>query len=319
MLRAGEIYYDGSLSSLALTKDAYLRRLLNPVGVPARPKVQHGPTTPTHGGLDQTPEVPSPPPVVELQTVSVSFPLDSAPGRHIQVLHDVSVTVWRRESVALIGTSGAGKSTLGLVAAGVLRPTAGRVLHSGSDVRCAKAGRPSPVQMVFQNPFQALNPKRTLRSWLTQVLAHRRGASALSLHDYLDLAHFPSSRLDRLPGQLSGGECQRACIASALAAGARAIILDEPVTMLDSIARQVVRDSLLDLLKSTDLALMLITHDVTLAEELCSRVLVMHDGRIIEAGAAEQVFSRPRHPLTEQLLQCWSLKASPPSPAPLAQ
>ncbi|MEW8437671.1 MAG: dipeptide/oligopeptide/nickel ABC transporter ATP-binding protein [Candidatus Thiodiazotropha taylori] len=236
---------------------------------------------------------------MELHSVSVVYP---SHGIHTAALSGVSLTLAVGETVAIVGRSGAGKTTLALVAAGLLRPVAGEVRHFGRVLKNVSSGAPSPIQMVFQNPYAALNPRRTIRSWLRLILARRRLGKSEGVEQFLALAGLPESRLDALPGQLSGGECQRACIAASLAAKGRGLILDEPVTMLDSIARQTVVRTLQQLRESRNLSYLLITHDLALATELCDQAYVIDEGRIIEGGALTDVFTKPTKEMTRKLV-----------------
>lgn len=251
-------------------------------------------------------------PLLELQTVSLVYP-GHANGP--AALSEVSLIVPNGATVAIVGTSGAGKSTLALVAAGLLQPTAGEVRHFGRILHGVAVGPPSPVQMVFQNPYSALNPRRTIRSWLELILARRGLRATEHLGEYLALAGFPKARLDVLPGQLSGGECQRACIAASLAADGRVLILDEPVTMLDSIARQTIIRTLKNLRHTRSITYLLITHDLALAADLCQWVHVMEEGRVVESGPVWSVFAKPVADLTRRLLSA-SFERNDLSPNP---
>ncbi len=216
---------------------------------------------------------------------------------------------WRPgEILGIVGESGCGKSTLARTMMGLQEPAAGTISLDGEPI----AGRKDMqrlrrrVQMIFQDPYQTLNPRQKVRTIVTEPLrvqgvadADRDGRVRRALSDVgLD----PEEYLDRYPHQLSGGQRQRVSIAAALVLEPEGLICDEPVSMLDTSVRTQIIDVLTGLQKSRGLALVFITHDLSLAWSLCDRIAVMYLGRIVEQGEAADVIERPQHPYTQALV-----------------
>jgi len=252
--------------------------------------------------------------VFSARNISVQFDKGIFSSRSVQVLHNVSLEIQAASSVGLIGPSGAGKSTFALVCAGLLRPKSGSVFHENIEIFRVKktlfSSKPSPVQMVFQNSYTSLNPTRTMGSWLSLLLnlqKKRTNSTSMSIHDLLSLFDIKPELLDAFPGQLSGGECQRAALAAAIAAGAKLIILDEPLSMLDPIAYHSLIGCMKNVQAKTGCSYLVITHDLTLAEKLCDEIVVMSQGRIVETGLSMQVLSKPTHNVSRALIQNWHI------------
>lgn len=236
--------------------------------------------------------------------------------RSVHAVEDVSLSLEPGRTLAVVGESGCGKSTLARLAVGLLRPTAGQVRINGSPAgpRMTSEDRRS-VQFVSQNPWSALNPRKSLGHSIGQPLAvHGRCASSADrdeqVEELLLRVGLPGHYAGRRPAGVSGGELQRATIARALAAGPRAVVLDEPTASLDVGMKATVVNLLLDLREAQDLAYLLITHELDIARHLATHVAVMYLGRIVESGPSEEVFGAPRHPYTRMLL------ASVPVPDP---
>jgi oligopeptide/dipeptide ABC transporter ATP-binding protein len=231
----------------------------------------------------------------------------------------VSFEVARGETVALVGESGCGKTMTALAVLGLLpRPGArlagGRIGFAGRDLvgmpgRELRRLRGAAMSMVFQEPVSALNPVFTIGQQIGDVLrahdstlsrwaARRRVVELLTEVGVPD----PAVRADEYPNQWSGGMCQRALIAMAIANRPRLLIADEPTTALDVTVQAQVLDVLAAAQHSTGAATLLITHDLGVVAEMADRVVVMYAGRIVEAGTAEEIFRAPRHPYTLGLL-----------------
>jgi ABC-type glutathione transport system ATPase component len=235
-------------------------------------------------------------------------------GHSVSLVEDLSFTVRAGEVLGIVGESGSGKSITALAIAGLLpdglQVAAGRItlesrsLHTlPASERRALAG--SRIGMVFQDPLSSFNPVRTVGSILVEsVVRHQRLARAAARRAVVGaLAEVrlprPEALLEAYPHQLSGGQRQRAMIALALLNGPALLIADEPTTALDA----TVQLQILALLKrgADARALVLITHDLAVAAMLCDRILVMHRGRIVEEGVAQQILDAPRHSVTQQL------------------
>jgi peptide/nickel transport system ATP-binding protein len=232
----------------------------------------------------------------------------------VLAVNDVSFTLYRDHTLALIGESGSGKTTIGRMLAGVERPTAGAIQWTPAPSRSnnrdgsPRSGRQA-VQMVFQDPYAALNPYNSIRYALSRPLINLR---RLRRSDILtqELALLETVRLtpaatfiDKRPHELSGGQRQRIVIARALAANPRVIVADEPVSMLDVSIRADILRLLHDLLAEGRVETMLyITHDLLSAQLLAQSVVVLYRGLVVEAGVTTAILSAPAHPYTQLLL-----------------
>ncbi len=231
-------------------------------------------------------------------------------GRAVAAVQAASLTVAPGEFVGIVGESGSGKSTLARLVMGLETASAGRIELAGRELgeRPADwAARVRSVQMIFQDPQSALNPRRRVASLATQALeaVHHvqpraaRQARALAL---LRETGLPAELAPRFPPQLSGGQRQRVNIARALCTTPPLLVADEIVSGLDVLVQAQILNLLLRLRETHGIALLFISHDLSVVRYLCSRVLVMHRGAIVEDGATEQVFAAPRHPYTKALL-----------------
>jgi peptide/nickel transport system ATP-binding protein len=231
--------------------------------------------------------------------------------RHVAV-DDVSFEVRPGEAVALVGGSGSGKTTIARILVRRLTPTAGEIWWRGRNVlrdepiRASLAYR-AAVQMVFQDPFAALNPAHTVAHALARPLrrhhrVHGAGELTTRIHQLLEQVGLPADFARRHPHQLSGGQRQRVCVARALAVEPALLIADEPTSMLDVAVRGEIL-ALLDALKrERALAFIYITHDLASARAIADRVLVLCAGKIVDAGPTARVLHAPSHPYTVELL-----------------
>ena len=225
----------------------------------------------------------------------------------VVALDDVSVEIARGESLGVVGESGSGKTTLGRILVGFERPSAGRVLFDGKDIaaldRRERTEFRRQVQMVFQNPFSALNPRRTIRSSLGAGLASRqpRGDEAhltALLHD----VGLNATMLDRYPHEFSGGQRQRIVLARALAVNPSVLIADEPVSALDVSVQAQVLNLLARLRAERRLTVVMITHDLRVANFFCNRIAVLYRGRLVEIGPRKTIMESAWHPYTRMLI-----------------
>src|SRR5262245_42259033 len=216
---------------------------------------------------------------------------------------------WRRgEILGVVGESGCGKSTLARAMLGLQEPAAGAIELDGSgiDGRQSRRELRRRVQMIFQDPYQTLNPRQRVGAIVTEPLRvqgvpgdEHDGRVRRALED---VGLEPDRYLSRYPHQLSGGQRQRVAIAAALVLEPEGLICDEPVSMLDASVRAQILGVLLELQRKRGLALIFITHDLSLAWSLCDRILVMYLGRIVESGSAVDVIERPQHPYAQALV-----------------
>jgi peptide/nickel transport system ATP-binding protein len=226
-----------------------------------------------------------------------------------EILHGIDLAIGRGEAVGIVGESGSGKTTLGRALLRLLPPSGGRVLFEGADITGAtepalRKLRPR-MQMIFQNPLSALNPRRTVAASVAAPLlarGERGGAVRARALAALERAGLSASLGGRYPHQLSGGQRQRVGIARAIVTAPAFILADEIVSGLDVATQAQILDLLRALRRDMGLALGFITHDLSVVRVLCERVVVMHQGRIVEEGACAAVFAAPAHPYTRRLL-----------------
>jgi peptide/nickel transport system ATP-binding protein len=274
----------------------------------------HRAEQPTTGPLSPVESHESLKPLAAVRGIAVEF---RRRRRTITAVDGVDLE-WRRgEILGLIGESGCGKTTLGRTLMGLQRPSRGEVLLDGRDARrLGRRERARLLQMVFQDPYQSLDPRQPVGVQVMESLdMHRIGTRrervSLAVKALHDAGLSPADRVwDKLPHQLSGGQRQRVVIAGALVLDPQGLICDEPVSSLDVSVRAQVLALLAELRDRRGLSMLFITHDVGLAWVLCDRVAVMYLGRIVELGRTEDVLLRPRHPYTRTLL------AAVPSPVP---
>ena len=244
-----------------------------------------------------------------LETRGVHVRFDARRGEVARAVDGVDLQVRRGEILALVGESGCGKTTLARTLMGLERPAEGEVLHEGSplryDGRFLRSYR-GKVQMVFQDPTGSLNPRQTVYEAVAEGLRiqKRPGDEAVRVADALARAGLrpPERFLQLYPYELSGGQRQRVVIAGAMALEPSLLVADEPVSSLDASVRGEILKLMLDLVRETDVTILVVTHDLGLAWNIADRIAVMYLGRIVEEGPAEELLSHPRHPYTRALL-----------------
>jgi peptide/nickel transport system ATP-binding protein len=245
-------------------------------------------------------------PILRVENLRVNVGTSRHP---VWAVNGVSLDVFAGETLGLVGESGCGKSTLSRTIVGVNRVGEGRIEVNGRDVSAMKKSDleavTSTIQYVFQDPYASLNPRRTIGQSLEEALSVGgvRGAAARARSRELLLrVGLNGDHLDRYPFAFSGGQRQRVGIARALASNPKMLICDEPVSALDvSIQAQII-NLLESLREELGLGYLFIAHDLSVVRHLSDRVAVMYLGRIVETGAAEQVYANPQHPYTAALL-----------------
>ncbi len=252
-------------------------------------------------------------PILELDGLVKSFPVRKGFLGKKKLLHavnHVSLMINPGETLGLVGESGCGKSTVGKAIMKLHEPTSGRILLDGQDIATLGRGAMKPirrkVQTIFQDPFASLNPRMTAGAIVAEPLTIHGLASGtekwrIVARTFRKVGLRPD-QMARYPHEFSGGQRQRLAIARALAVEPELIVADEPVSALDvSIQAQVI-NLLVRLQKEMGLALLFISHDMSVVEHVSHRVAVMYLGRIVESAPRAELFARPRHPYTEALM-----------------
>ncbi|SKB05919.1 dipeptide ABC transporter ATP-binding protein [Aeromicrobium choanae] len=255
----------------------------------------------------RTPAAVSPDPAIRLTTVRKRF---GDGHRATQAVDGVSLEVPRGSTFALVGESGSGKTTTSRMILGLERPDTGRVDVLGRDVgsldRRALRDLRREVQIVYQSPFESLNPRLSVGAIVAEPLDAFRIGTRRSRREraaeLLDLVRLPSTYADRRPRELSGGQRQRVAIARALALQPRLLVLDEPVSALDATIQAQVLELLGEIQREFGLTYFLVTHDLAVVADVADRVAVMRHGRLVEQGATADVVLAPDHDYTKALL-----------------
>ncbi|RWK87185.1 MAG: ABC transporter ATP-binding protein [Mesorhizobium sp.] len=250
--------------------------------------------------------------LLEVDKLSVNYGLK---GASLCALDSVSFNLQAGEAVALVGESGSGKTTTALAIAGLLSPNAsvsnGEVRYRGKrlpidDDTAMRPHRWSETSVVFQGAMNALNPVHRIIKQIAEPcmlkLGLSRGEATKRAIELLERVGIPADRGTAYPHELSGGMRQRVMIAMALACRPSIIIGDEPTTALDVITQAQILKLLGELRSQLNLALILITHDLSVVAEACDRVMIMYAGRIVEDGTVAEIFAKPKHPYTRLLI-----------------
>ncbi len=247
-------------------------------------------------------------PLLRVEGLAKTFPMKVGGRKQkVPVVEGVSFDVCAGESVGLVGESGCGKTTVGRCVLGLYGADAGEIRIGGrlcGKARDAETSR--AVQMVFQDPYTSLDPRQTIGDILAeplkvQKLAPRSEWRALAAAA-VERVGLKADCLDRYPFSLSGGQRQRVAIARALICNPKLVVCDEAVSALDVSVQAQVLNMLADLQEETGVAYLFISHDLAVVRHLCSRVVVMYLGRVVEVAPTDELFARPRHPYVEALL-----------------
>ena len=267
-------------------------------------------------GAPPPPALERPPPgapMVEARALRKEFRLRTGVFRRrsLTAVRDVSFDVARGRTVGLVGESGSGKTTVAMLVMRLLEPTAGEARLDGVDLLRLSSAEMMPfrrrIQIVFQNPYASLNPRRTIgRTLVEPMRIHGLGGSAGERYErarrLLQRVGMPADAMQRYPHEFSGGQRQRIAIARALAVEPQVVICDEPVSALDVSVQATVLNLLLDLQESLGLAYVFISHDLAVVKYMSDEVLVMRSGEIVERGTPQAIFASPQHEYTRKLL-----------------
>jgi peptide/nickel transport system ATP-binding protein len=232
------------------------------------------------------------------------------PAPQLQALDDVSFTLHAGRSLGIVGESGSGKSTLARLVMALEAPTQGRVLLDGQDLHAlspqALRAMRARMQMVFQDPYGSLDPRRKVGQTVAEPLAVLHGASRPEQRtraaEALEAVGLRAADLDKYPHEFSGGQRQRIAIARALITRPKLIVADEPVSALDVSVQAQVLNLMQDLQDAYGVTYLFISHDLSVVDLVCDEVIVLEGGRIVEQGDPDRIFQRPQHPYTQRLL-----------------
>ncbi len=254
-------------------------------------------------------------PILEIDDLHVRFPVGGSlfkgsAAKTISAVSGISLQIMPGETVGIVGESGSGKSTLARAILGLTPISSGHISFEGADLAVRKNERLAKLRreaaMVFQDPFNALNPRMTIGQTISEVLAvHGKVSKAdipARVDELLDLVGLEREFAKRKPRSMSGGQCQRAGIARALAVDPKLIIADECVAALDVTIQAQIIDLFRELTAKMNLTLLFIAHDLAIVRNLCARTVVMFRGEVVEDGPSEEVFARPKHAYTARLV-----------------
>jgi microcin C transport system ATP-binding protein len=257
---------------------------------------------------------PPPPVVLTGDAIKVWFPIKAGVLRrtvgYVKAIDGVSVIVREGETVGIVGESGSGKTTLGLALLRLL-DSEGRIAYDGTRLDALSSARMRPLrrqlQIVFQDPFSSLSPRLSVAQIVDEGLAvHRIGGTAaerrMLIDEVLREVGLDPESADRYPHEFSGGQRQRIAIARALVLKPRFIVLDEPTSALDMSVQAQIVELLRDLQQRHRLAYLFISHDLRVVRALASQVIVLKDGKVMEAGPAKRIFEAPQDPYTKALM-----------------
>jgi oligopeptide/dipeptide ABC transporter ATP-binding protein len=252
--------------------------------------------------------------IVELEHVAKHFPVSqgvfSRSRARVHAVEDVTLTVRKGETLGIVGESGCGKSTTARLMLRLIDPTTGSIRFEGRDITGLSHRQLRPLrremQMIFQDPYASLNPRKTVEQIVSQPFAIHGGVSRreakLRVRELLSVVGLSPEHASRYPHEFSGGQRQRIGIARALALNPKLIVCDEPVSALDVSVQAQILNLLRSLQDEFNLTYVFISHDLSVMRQICTRIAVMYLGRVVELAESERIFERPRHPYTAVLI-----------------
>jgi peptide/nickel transport system ATP-binding protein len=260
--------------------------------------------------------------ILEVKNLQVDFPVKKnlivKATSFFKAVDDVSFTVYKGDIIGLVGESGCGKTTLGRTILQLIKPTAGEILLEGKDLAKVNPAllrnMRKDLQIVFQDPYGSLNPRITIGNAILEPLKVHAALAGKKLRkekvmELLEKVSLDPGHFNRYPHQFSGGQRQRICIARALALNPSFLIFDEMVSALDVSVQAQVLNLLNDLKQEFGFTAVFISHDLSVVHYICNRVLVMHKGKIVEEGDADEVYRHPKNEYSKSLLNAIPGKA----------
>lgn len=249
--------------------------------------------------------------ILEIENLYKRFPVYGAFGRlvkptgYVNAVSGISMNIAEGETYGLVGESGSGKTTIGRSIVGLNKPDSGKILYNGTDLLKQNTGFLKDIQMIFQDPYSSLNPKKRVGSILKEPLIINRTCKKEEMDalifEMLETVGISAECYYRFPHELSGGQRQRIGIARVLILNPKIIVCDEPVSALDVSIQSQILNLLTHIQKKHELTLLFITHDICVVKYISNRIGVMHLGHIVEEAATEDIFSNPLHPYTQAL------------------
>ncbi len=321
VMRHGEAVERGNVDDVfAAPKHEYTRMLLD--AMPRMDRVDRG-SRPSIGAAPANDVEP----ILKVDDLHVTFPVHVPGGLFghrvpLRAVDGVSFSLRPGETVGVVGESGCGKSTLARGVLKLLDPSSGSVAWLGRNIADASRKEMQPLrqdlQIVFQDPLASLDPRMTIGQSIAEPLSVFRPdmsgkAKEDAAREMMVRMGLDAAMVNRYPHELSGGQNQRVGIARAMILKPKLVVCDEAVSALDVSVQAQILDLLIDLQKEFGLAIMFISHDLSVVREICHRVMVLYLGRVVETASREELFSNPRHPYTRALL------SAVPSPDPVRE
>lgn len=257
------------------------------------------------------------PPLLSTFSLNVIFNegIKSGKNKQHQAIKDVSFTLAKNEVLGIVGESGSGKSTLARTILQLQKPSSGKLEFAGQDYSSLNKQQQQKIrkdiQLIFQDPLDALNPRMTISQIIAEPLHNLASVLGVQLSkkqiaekvsEMIQAIGLQEAQLNRYPHEFSGGQCQRIGIARAMIVDPKLLVCDEPVSALDvSIQAQII-NLLMDLKQQSQMSMIFISHDLSIVRQICDRLLVLYNGEIVEIGKAEDIYQNPQHDYTKKLL-----------------